>query len=257
MTTTATLQLMVLGLLTGWCVLVLGTCVALFQRWVVLRGMGRRPMVGGSRATCPTALGGAPLARLPVVSLRPTFRQGAAGRVEGPGAQARPVASDQACPDSRLRDKRAGGAPALRCAHGEGGNSGEKQSFLEELTPQPLGLGSPGLRCAHGEGGDSGEKQSFLEELTPQLPRPGSPESITFSSRATAVCTSRKARGLCPSPACPATCAHGGRQSECGQVPNRVSGRPHLYGVVGVLVHTGATGGAFDRLFGFLRGMSL
>ena len=223
--TSAPLQLAALGVLIGWCVLVLGTCAALFQRWVVLRGMGRRPMVGGSRATCPTALGGAPLARLPVVSLRPTVRQGAAGRVEGPGAQTRPVASDQACPDSRLRDKRAGGAPALRCAHGEGGNSGEKQSFLEELTPQ--------------------------------LPRPGSPESITFSSRATAVCTSRKARGLCPSPACLATCAHGGRQSECGQVPDRVSGRPHLHGVVGVLVHTGATGGAFDRLFGFLRGMSL
>ena len=225
MTTPAALQLMVLGLLTGWCVLVLGAVALLFQRWLVLRGMGRRPMFSGSRATCPTALGGAPLARLPVVSLRPTVRQGAAGRVEGPGAPTRPVASDQACSDSRLRDKRAVGAPALR--------------------------------CAHGEGGDSGEKRGFLQELTPQLPRPGSPESITPSGRATGVCASRKGRGLCPSPACPATCAHGGRQSECGQVLNRVSGHPHLYGVGGVLVHTGATGGAFDRLFGFLRGMSL
>lgn len=257
MTTTAALQLMVLGLLTGWCVLVLGACAALFQRWVVLRGMGRGPMFSVSRATCPVAWGGAPLARLPVVSPRSTVRQGAAGRVEGPGAQTRPVASDQACSDSRLRDKRAVGAPALRCAHGEGGSSVEKQGFLEELTPQPLGLCSPGLRCAHGEGGDSVEKQSFLEEFTPKLPRPAFPGLLTLSGGTTAVCASRKGRGLCPSSACPATCAHGGRQSECGQVPDRASGRPHLHGVVGVLVHTGATGGAFDRLFGFLRGMSL
>ena len=255
--TTAALQLTALGVLTGWCVLVLSAGALVVVRWARLRGMGRGPMFSGSRATCPAALGGAPLARLPVVSLRPTVKQGAVGRVKGPGAQTRPVASDQACSDSRLRDKRAVGAPALRCAHGEGGDSGEKQSFLEELTPQPLGLGFPALRCAHGEGGDSGEKQSFLEELAPKLPRPGFPELLTPSGRATGVCASRKGRGLCPSPACPATCAHGGRQSECGQVPDRDSGRPHLHGVVGVLVHTGATGGAFDRLFGFLRGMSL
>ena len=223
--TTAALQLTVLGVLTGWCLLVLGAGVLLVQRWAFLRGMGRRPMISGSRATYPMAWDRAPLARVPVVSLWPTVRQGATGRVEGPGAQTRPVTSDQACPDSRLEDKCAGGAPVLR--------------------------------CAHGEGGDSGEKRSFLQELTPQLPRPGSPESITPSGRATGVCASRKGRGLCPSPACPATCAHGGRQSECGQVLNRVSGHPHLYGVGGVLVHTGATGGAFDRLFGFLRGMSL
>lgn len=223
--TTAALQLTALGVLMGWCVLVLSAGALVVVRWARLRGMGRGPMFSGSRATCPVAWGGAPLARLPVVSLRPTVRQGAAGRVEGPGAQTRPVASDQACSDSRLRDKRAAGASALR--------------------------------CAHGEGGDSVEKQGFLEELTPQLPRPGSPEPTTFSSGATAVCASRNGRGLCPSPACPATCARGGRQSECGQVPDRDSGRPHLHGVVGVLVHTGATGGAFDRLFGFLRGMSL
>lgn len=255
--TTEALQLTALGVLMGWSVLVFSAGALVVARWARLRGMGRSPMFSGSRATCPAALGGAPLARLPVVSLRPTVRQGAAGRVEGPGAQTRPAASDQACSDSRLRDKRAAGAPALRCAHGEGGSSVEKQGFLEELTPQPLGLGSSRLRCAHGEGGDSGEKQSFLQELTPQPPRLAPPELLFTGGGATAVCASRKGRGLCPSPACPATCAHGGRQSECGQVPDRVSGRPHLYGVVGALVHTGATGGAFDRLSGYLRGMSL
>ena len=223
--TTAAIQLFALGLLAGWCALVLGTGVLLVRRWVALRGMGRSPMFSGSRATYPAAWDRAPLARLPVVSLRPTVRQGATGRVRGPGAQTRPVASDQACSDSRLRDKRAGGAPVLR--------------------------------CAHGGGGDSGEKHSFLEELTPQLPRPGFPELFIPSGGATGVCASRKGRGLCPSPACPATCAHVGRQSECGQVPDRASGHPHLYGVGGVLVHTGATGGASDRSFGLCGGMSL
>ena len=223
--TTAAIQLFALGLLAGWCALVLGAGVLLVRRWVALRGIGRSPMFSGSRATYPTAWDRAPLARLPVVSLRPTVGQGATGRVEGLGAQTRPVASDQACPDSRLGDKRAGGVPALRCARGEGGYSGEKRSFLQELTPQ--------------------------------LPRPGFPELVTPSGGATEVCASRKGRGLCPSPACPATCAHVRRQSECGQVPDRASGHPHLYGVDGVLVHTGATGATFDRSFGLWGGMPL
>lgn len=222
--TVTSFQLAALGLLMGWCLLVLGAGVLAVTRWASLRGMGRGPMSSVSRATCPTAWSGAPLARLPVVSLRPTVKQEATGSVKGRGAQTRAVAAEQAWPDSRLRDKRAGGAPALR--------------------------------CARGEGGDSGEKHSFLQELTPQLPRPGSPESITASGGATGVCASRKGRGLCPSPACPATCAHVGRQSECGQVPDRDSGRPHLHGVVGVLVHTGATGAAFDRSPSLWKGMS-
>lgn len=222
--TTAAVQLTALGVLAGWCLLVLGAGVLLVVRWARLRGMGRGPMFSGSRATCLTAWGGVPLARLPVVSLRPTVKQGATGRVMEHGLQPRPGALEPAWPDSRLKDKRAGGAPALR--------------------------------CAHGEGGDSGEKHSFLEELTPQLPRPGSPESITASGGATGVCASRKGRGLCPSPACPATCAHVGRQSECGQVPDRDSGRPHLHGVVGVLVHAGVTGAAFDRSPSLWKGMS-
>ena len=221
--TTAALQLTALGVLTGWCVLVLSACALVVVRWARLRGMGRGPMFSGSRATCPTAWGGAPLARLSAVSLRPTVKRGATGRVMGQGPRPRPGASVPAWPDSRLKDKRAGGAPALR--------------------------------CAHGEGGDSGEKRGFLEELTPQLLRPGSPESITLSSGATGVCASRKGRGLCPSPACPATCAHVGRQSECGQVPDRDSGRAHLHGVYGVLVHTGATGAASDRSPSLWKGM--
>lgn len=213
----------------------LSLCVALFLALfgfgvlvlacrAYLRGMGRGPMSSGSRAVCPTAWSGAPLARLPVVSLRPTVKQGATGRVMEHGLQPRPGASVPAWPDSRLKDKRAGGAPALR--------------------------------CAHGEGGDSGEKHSFLEELAPQLPLSGFPESIAASGGATGVCASRKGRGLCPSPACPATCAHVGRQSECGQVPDRDSGRPHLHGVVGVLVHAGGTGAAFDRSPSLWKGVS-
>ena len=70
---------------------------------------------------------------------------------------------------------------------------------------------------------------------------------ISKNGGATGVCAGCLWHSLCATPATAATCAHGGRQSECVQVPDRASGCPQAWPVVRGLVHTGATGALFDR----------
>ena len=64
---------------------------------------------------------------------------------------------------------------------------------------------------------------------------------------ATGVCAGCLWHGLCASMAASATCAHGGRQSECGELPYRVSGCPHACRVGRGVVHAGVTGALVDR----------
>jgi len=64
---------------------------------------------------------------------------------------------------------------------------------------------------------------------------------------ATEVCAGCPWHGLCATPATAATCAHGGRQLECGELPDRASGCPHACRVGRGVVHTGATDALVDR----------
>ena len=70
---------------------------------------------------------------------------------------------------------------------------------------------------------------------------------ISKNGGATGVCAGCLWHSLCATPATAATCAHGGRQSECVQVPDRASGCPQAWPVVRGLVHTGATDALVDR----------
>lgn len=70
---------------------------------------------------------------------------------------------------------------------------------------------------------------------------------ISESGGATGVCAGCLWHSLCATSATEATCAHGGRQSECVQVPDRASGCPQAWPVVRGLVHAGATGALVDR----------
>jgi len=70
---------------------------------------------------------------------------------------------------------------------------------------------------------------------------------ISKNGGATGVCAGCLWHSLCATSATEATCAHGGRQSECVQVPDRASGCPQAWPVVRGLVHTGATGALVDR----------
>lgn len=70
---------------------------------------------------------------------------------------------------------------------------------------------------------------------------------ISKSGGASGVCAGCLWHALCETPATAATCAHGARQSECVQVPDRASGCPQAWPVVRGLVHTGATGALVDR----------
>lgn len=99
------------------------------------RGMGQRPMLDPSRAAYPSMGEQSSLARRYVASRGPRFTPTAPGRVVKHSEDPRPQTVPQACPDSCLKDKRAGGAPALRCAHSAGDDSGETLSVLQELTP--------------------------------------------------------------------------------------------------------------------------
>ena len=70
---------------------------------------------------------------------------------------------------------------------------------------------------------------------------------ISKNGGASGVCAGCLWHALCETPATAATCAHGARQSECVQVPDRASGCPQAWPVVRGLVHTGATGALVDR----------
>lgn len=100
-----------------------------------VRGMGLGPMSDSSRPAYPHQGAGGELGRVSKFGERFTQAQGDGGRVVKRSDDPRPLSLDQANPSSCLQDKRAEGAPALRCAHGDGGYSVETPSVLEELTP--------------------------------------------------------------------------------------------------------------------------
>ncbi len=103
------------------------------------RGMGQGPMVDLSRPAYPHQGAGGELGRESVVSLGLPLNPVQPGRVVEHSVDPRPGASEQASSFSCLKDKRAGGAPAPRCAHGVGADSGETLSVLEELALTPSG----------------------------------------------------------------------------------------------------------------------
>ena len=72
------------------------------------------------------------------------------------------------------------------------------------------------------------------------------PEELKIGG-ATGVCAGCPWHSLCASMAAPATCAHGGRQLECGELPDRASGCPHACRVGRGVVHAGVTGALVDR----------
>lgn len=76
-------------------------------------GMGVTPMSTLPRPAYPTASGAESLGRVPSFRARPPHTPALSGRVVGRSDNPRPVASDQACPASCLKDKRPAGAPVL------------------------------------------------------------------------------------------------------------------------------------------------
>lgn len=109
------------------------------------RGMGQGPMLDLSRPAYPAQGAQGELGRVSQVGARESQGHAVGGRVVKHSEDPRPVPVDQASTFSCLKDKRANGAPALRCAHGGGADSGETLSVLEELALPPSG---PSL--AHG-----------------------------------------------------------------------------------------------------------
>lgn len=101
------------------------------------RGMGLRPMLDSSHPAFPDQRAGGELGCVSKFGAGLTQAQGDGGRAVGRSDDPRPLNLDQASPNSCLKDKRAEGAPALRCAPGGGGYSVETPSVLEELTPAP------------------------------------------------------------------------------------------------------------------------
>lgn len=99
------------------------------------RGMGQGPMLDLSRPAYPAQGAQSELGRVSQVEAGESQAHAVGGRVVKHREDPRPVPVDQASPYSCLKDKRADGAPALRCAHGAGGDSVETPSVLEELAP--------------------------------------------------------------------------------------------------------------------------
>lgn len=99
------------------------------------RGMGQGPMLDLSRPAYPYQGAGSELGRVSQVEAVQSQAHAVDGRVVKHSGDPRPQPVDQASPDSCLKDKRADGAPALRCAHGAGADSVETPSVLEELAP--------------------------------------------------------------------------------------------------------------------------
>ena len=91
-------------------VLLCGSALLAALRAVVLRGMGRRPMLSLSRAAYPTARGAAPLARLSSLSRLPSHSQGASRRVVRHRLDPRGAAPVKAWPFSSLINQPAAGA---------------------------------------------------------------------------------------------------------------------------------------------------
>lgn len=100
-----------------------------------VRGMGQGPMLDLSRPAYPAQGARGELGRVSQVEAGGAQAHTVWGRVVKHGEDPRPQPVDQASPGSCLKDKRADGAPALRCAHGAGGDSVETPSVLEELAP--------------------------------------------------------------------------------------------------------------------------
>lgn len=99
------------------------------------RGMGQGPMLDLSRPAYPAQGAQGELGRVSQVEAGESQAHAVGGRVVKHGEDPRPVPVDQASPYSCLKDKRAHGAPALRCAHGAGDDSVETLGVLEELAP--------------------------------------------------------------------------------------------------------------------------
>jgi hypothetical protein len=99
------------------------------------RGMGQSPMLDLSRPAFPAQGAGGELGRVSQVEAGESQAHAVYGRAVKHSDDPRPVPVDQANPFPCLKDKRANGAPALRCAHGAGGDSVETPSVLEELAP--------------------------------------------------------------------------------------------------------------------------
>lgn len=121
------------------CALGGGALLLAIVRVRCLRGMGRRPMLDLSRATCPTARDSACQARGSVVSSGLSSSSGVPLRVVRHGLDPRGAAPAKAWPFSSLIDRPAAGGTVPRCAHGGSGYSGETCSVLEELPVPPPG----------------------------------------------------------------------------------------------------------------------
>ena len=106
-------------------------------------GMGLRPMLDLSRPTYRMARGRASLGRVSLASRGSHVTPAPGGRVVGRSNGPRPPDYAQASPHSCLKDKRAGGAPALCFVSCAGSGSVEMLRILEELAPaipRPLSL---------------------------------------------------------------------------------------------------------------------
>lgn len=146
-----------------------------------VRGMGHRPMVDLSHPTYPDRGAGGELGCVSKFGEVLTQAHGDGGRAVGRSDDPRPLNLDQARPISCLKDKRAAGAPAVRCGHGGSDDSVETPSVLEELALAPLGPhppSHPAFKRAHGVDGDSVETPGVLEELAATPPRPLRPVQV-------------------------------------------------------------------------------
>ena len=98
-------------------------------------GMGLRPMLELSRPAYPMARGRESLGRVSLASRGPHVTPAPGGRVVKRSKDPRPLTYAKASPYSCLKDKRAGGAPALCFVSCAGSGSVEMPCILEELAP--------------------------------------------------------------------------------------------------------------------------
>ena len=98
-------------------------------------GMGLRPMLELSRPAYPMARGRESLGRVSLASRGPHVTPAPGGRVVKRSKDPRPLTYAKASPYSCLKDRRAGGAPALCFVSCAGSGSVEMLCILEELAP--------------------------------------------------------------------------------------------------------------------------